>query len=114
MSIEMRPVTPEEFDTFVSEYERTGFRGGLNWYRNFERNWLWDESVAGHKVTQPALMVTAGKDPILKPELAAGMEAWVVNLTRGHIEDCGHWTQQERPEEFNRILIDWLHTLPAG
>lgn len=106
-------LSDEELNTFVKEYERTGFRGGLNWYRNFERNWIWDESVAGQKVKQPALMVTAGKDRILVPALASHMEEHVENLTRGHIEDCGHWTQQERPEELNRILIDWLRTLPA-
>ena len=58
-------------------------------------------------------MVTAGKDPVLTPALAAGMEERVPNLSRGHIEECAHWTQQERPDELNGILIDWLSQLPG-
>jgi len=56
-------------------------------------------------------MVTAGKDGVLTPDMADGMECWVPNLTRGHIEQCGHWTQQEEPEKLNRFLIDWLKSL---
>jgi soluble epoxide hydrolase/lipid-phosphate phosphatase len=100
-----------ELMTFVRTYEKTGFRGPLNWYRNHERNWEWGKQTAGDKVLQPALMVTAGKDAILTPEMSDGMEEWVPNLTRGHIEECSHWTQQEAPDELNRILIDWLAAL---
>lgn len=83
----------------------------------------------------PALMVTTGKDQILVPELSKGMEdlvrkpasrrsagyrrtglehclsdlcSQIPDLRRGHIEECGHWTQMERPAETNRILISWL------
>jgi soluble epoxide hydrolase / lipid-phosphate phosphatase len=98
---------------FVHAYEKTGFRGGLNWYRNHGRNWEWGKAVAGKKVEQPALMVTAGKDAVLTPEMSHGMEEWVPNLSRGHIEQCGHWTQQEAPDELNRILINWLDELPG-
>ncbi|KTG05137.1 hypothetical protein cypCar_00040066 [Cyprinus carpio] len=59
-------------------------------------------------IMMPALMVTAGKDPVLLPAFAKGMENLVPNLTRGHIEKCGHWTQMERPAELNKILISWL------
>lgn len=100
-----------ELTYFVNRYEQTGFRGGLNWYRNHDRNWEWGKSVAGAKVEQPALMVTAGKDPVLRPSMTEGMEQWVPNLTRAHIEECGHWTQQEAPDELNRILVDWLASL---
>ena len=68
----------------------------------------------GRKIEQPALMVTAGKDSALTPALADGMEEWVPNLTRAHIENCGHWTQQEHPQQVNRIPIDWLKNLPAS
>ena len=104
-------LTQEDLDYFVREYERTGFRGGLNWYRNVPRNWEWGAKVAGKPVLQPALMVTAGKDGVLTPDMADGMERWVPNLTRGHVEQCGHWTQQEEPEKLNRFLIDWLQSL---
>jgi soluble epoxide hydrolase/lipid-phosphate phosphatase len=59
-------------------------------------------------------MVTAGKDPILTPDLAAGMERWIPQLSRGHIEQCAHWTQQEAPTALNAILVDWLRLLPPS
>ena len=103
----------EELDMFVEAFSRTGFRGALNWYRTSRATWEWGEETKGQKINHPALMVTAGKDPVLTPALSAGMEDRVPNLTRGHIEDCAHWTQQERPQELNRILLDWLASLPA-
>ncbi|KAA0711573.1 Bifunctional epoxide hydrolase 2 [Triplophysa tibetana] len=93
---------------YVQQYSKSGFRGPLNWYRNGERNWRWMCSRPRGKIMMPALMVTAGKDPILLPVFAKGMEMLVPNLSRGHIEECGHWTQMERPAEVNKILISWL------
>lgn len=106
-------LTQEELDTFVEVYSRTGFRGGLNWYRNQRASWEWAQTAADRVIECPALMVTAGKDPVLTPERAAHMESLIPHLQRGHIENCGHWTQQEHPEELNRILLDWLATLPS-
>lgn len=93
---------------YVQQFTKSGFRGPLNWYRNRERNWRWMCSRPRGKIMMPALMVTAGKDPVLLPAFATGMENLVPNLTRGHIEECGHWTQMERPAELNKILISWL------
>ncbi|KTG03771.1 hypothetical protein cypCar_00032718 [Cyprinus carpio] len=109
---------------YVQQFTKSGFRGPLNWYRNGEKNWLWmcsrprgkasvltmkiDADELIDAIMMPALMVTAGKDPVLLPAFAAGMENLVPNLTRGHIEECGHWTQIERPTELNKILISWL------
>ncbi|MCP5433837.1 MAG: alpha/beta hydrolase, partial [Alphaproteobacteria bacterium] len=90
-------------------YKASGFRGGINWYRNFTRNWRLTETVP-QTIPHPALMVTAGRDVVLSPALSHGMESFVPNLARGHIEDSGHWTQQEYPDETSRILIDWLRT----
>ncbi len=104
-------LTEEELQVFVTAFERTGFRGGLNWYRNAQSSWEWGEETKGQIVERPSLMVTAGKDPVLTPELAAGMEQFVPQLSRGHIEQCAHWTQQERPDELNKILVDWLMSL---
>jgi soluble epoxide hydrolase / lipid-phosphate phosphatase len=106
-------LTQEELDVFVEAFKKTGFRGALNWYRNQQAGWEWGEETKGQGIGQPALMVTAGKDPVLTPALSQGMEALIPNLTRGHIEDCAHWTQQERPDELNRILLEWLKALPA-
>jgi len=104
-------LTEDDLNVFVRAYEQTGFRGGLNWYRKHGRNWEWGATVDGQDITQPALMVTAGKDGVLLPSMSEGMEDFIPNLSRGHIEDCGHWTQQEEPEELNRILVGWLQTL---
>jgi pimeloyl-ACP methyl ester carboxylesterase len=87
------------FPKCSSTFTTTGFRGGLNWYRNFDRNWELTSYLKDAKVTQPALMITAELDPVLRPEMAAGMPAWVPNLRRAHmITDSGHWTQQEKPD----------------
>lgn len=105
-------LTQEELDVFVDAFTRTGFRGGLNWYRNSRATWEWGQQVKDRKIECPALMVTAENDPVLTPAMSQGMEAVIPNLTRGHIENCAHWTQQERPQELNTILLDWLATLP--
>ena len=66
----------------------------------------------GAKVLQPALMISAELDPVLRPELTVGMEHWVPNLRATHtLADCGHWTQQEKPAEVNRLLIEFLRGL---
>ena len=107
-------LTPDDFEVYATTFARTGFRGGLNWYRNFDYNWESTAYLVGAKVGQPALMITAELDPVLRPEMAAGMHAWVPNLRATHrIEDCGHWTQQEKPAQVNRLLIDFLRDLQA-
>ncbi|XP_062303243.1 bifunctional epoxide hydrolase 2 [Osmerus eperlanus] len=93
---------------YVTEYKKNGFRGPLNWYRNVEKNWAWLCSRPRTQLLMPALMVTTGKDPVLLPVFSKGMENMIPNLTRGHIEECGHWTQIEKPAQLNKILISWL------
>jgi pimeloyl-ACP methyl ester carboxylesterase len=100
-------LTDEEFEAFVETFERTGFTGGINWYRNFTRNWHAAEHVE-HRVRQPSLMVMAEKDAVLPPSSADGMEAICDDLEKVLIEGSGHWTQQEKPEEVNRALLAWL------
>ena len=106
-------LTAADLETYADAFRRTGFRGGLNWYRNDRVNWEWGEEARDARITCPALMVTAGRDPVLTPALSAGMERVIPQLQRGHIEACGHWTQQECPEELNRLLCDWLTELSA-
>ncbi|KAM4042678.1 bifunctional epoxide hydrolase 2 isoform 1-T1 [Anomaloglossus baeobatrachus] len=101
-------LSESELQYYVSQFKKSGFRGPLNWYRNMDRSWEW--AVKGHnwKILVPALMVTAEKDAVLLPVMTTGMEKKIPNLTRGHIEDCGHWTQIEKPAAVNEILIKWL------
>jgi pimeloyl-ACP methyl ester carboxylesterase len=101
-------LTDEEMAFFVDSFKRTGFTGGINWYRNFTRNWLACEHVE-QKVTQPALMIMAELDAVLPPALANGMEEFVPDLEKVLIEGSGHWTQQEKPAEVNAALLDWLN-----
>ena len=100
-------LTPEELDVYHKAFARTGFTGGINWYRNFTRNWQTTEGVE-QKVNVPCLMVMAANDVVLRPSLADGMEAYVPDLEKHLIKDCGHWTQAEKPDELNRVITSWL------
>jgi soluble epoxide hydrolase / lipid-phosphate phosphatase len=104
-------LTDEDFEVFVRAFKKTGFRGGLNWYRNFDRNW--EESAnLRQRVEQPALMITAELDVVLRPEMAEGMQAWVPNLRKTVlIKGSGHWTQQEKPAEVNAAMLEFLADL---
>lgn len=108
-------LSPEELDYFVDAFERTGFTGGINWYRNIDRNWREaKERQLEYRIEVPCLYIGAEDDVVLPPSSADGMERFVPDLEKATIADCGHWTQQERPEELNRIAIDWLRRkLPA-
>ena len=97
-----------ELDVYVDAFTRTGFTGGLNWYRNFDRNWELTPEQEGARIDVPCLMVTAEWDPVLTPAMADGMGPAVADLETHMIERCGHWTQQEHPEELNRLMLDWL------
>jgi pimeloyl-ACP methyl ester carboxylesterase len=100
-------LSPPAMDFFVNTYTKTGFTGGINWYRNIDRNWELTKDVA-YKVNVPCLYVGAENDVVLPPSSAAGMESMIPDLAKTTIADCGHWTQQEKPAEFNRAIIDWL------
>jgi pimeloyl-ACP methyl ester carboxylesterase len=100
-------LSPEELAVYVETFEKTGFTGGINWYRNIDRNWELTKDVE-YKIDVPCLYVGAENDVVLPPSSANGMERFIPDLEKVTIEDCGHWTQQDKPEELNRILIDWL------
>jgi pimeloyl-ACP methyl ester carboxylesterase len=106
-------LTAEDFEVFVRAFERTGFRGGLNWYRCIDRNWE-ESAQLEQRVTHAALMITAEHDPVLRPSLCNGMEAFVPNLRKTIlIKGAGHWTQQEKPAEVNAALLEFLADLKA-
>jgi pimeloyl-ACP methyl ester carboxylesterase len=97
----------EELDYYTRAFEKSGFEGGINWYRNFTRNWQLTEGQA-EKIGVPCLMISAADDIVLRPELTIGMEQYVPDLEKHVIADCGHWTQSEKPDELNRLMVDWL------
>ena len=72
-------LSAEDLDYYVAQYQRSGFRGPLNWYRNIDRNW--EESAnLPQQVDHPALMITAELDIVLRPQMAEGMKTWVPDL----------------------------------
>ena len=102
-----RPIlSTEEKQVFVDTITKSGFTGGINWYRNWTRNW---EHAAGldHTVRVPALMIMAENDAVLPPSAADGMEKLVPDLEKYLVRGSGHWTQQEKPEEVSARLIEW-------
>lgn len=109
-----RPATPrwfsdEDLAVYVESYERTGFTGGLNWYRNIDRSWQLTEPYGDRRIEQPALFVTGSRDPVARFMPAAAMTGHVTDLREiVTIEGAGHWVQQERPEEVNAALLRFL------
>ncbi|MEN3289398.1 MAG: hypothetical protein V7634_3698, partial [Bradyrhizobium sp.] len=109
-------LTQADLDFYVGEFERTGFRGGLNWYRNVDKNWELLASLGGAKVTVPALYIVGDRDLILAFQ---GMDKVVANLAslvpelraKVILPGCGHWTQQERAPEVNAAMIGFLRQL---
>ena len=109
-------LTEADVDFYTAEYSRTGFRGGLNWYRNIDRNWELTAPFAGKTVDVPALYVAGERDLVVS---FPGMDQLIPNLTRFvpklrqtiMLPDCGHWTQQERSAEVNAAMIDFLKSL---
>ncbi len=109
-------LTPADLDFYTGEFARTGFRGGLNWYRNIDRNWELLAPFAGARVTVPALYVAGDRDLVLA---FPGAKDLVANLTRFvpalrqtiMLPGCGHWTQQERPEAVNAAMLEFLRSL---
>ncbi len=101
-------LSADEMAFFVETFQRTGFTGGINWYRNFTRNWQSAEGIAD-KVTVPCLMIMAEMDAVLPPSAADGMEAYVADLEKALVKGSGHWTQQEKPEAVNSLIIDWMN-----
>jgi pimeloyl-ACP methyl ester carboxylesterase len=101
---------------YVAEFQRTGFRGGLNWYRNLDRTWELLAAFRGAKIQQPALYIVGDRDLVIqtRKESVERLPAVVPNLRKlVMLPGCGHWTQQERPKEVNAELIAFLKGLPG-
>jgi pimeloyl-ACP methyl ester carboxylesterase len=106
-----------DVDFYAGEFKRSGFRGGLNYYRNIDRNWELTAAFAGVKVTVPALYVAGDRDMVVSfpgtAELLANLKQFVPALRDIQmLPGCGHWTQQERPGEVSTAIIDFVRGLP--
>ncbi len=100
-------LTDDERDYYVAAFERSGFTNPINWYRNWSRNWQALEGV-NQVIDIPTLFIGAVDDVVIAPEHVEAMRALVTDLTVEMLAPCGHWTQQERPDDVNRLIIDWL------
>jgi pimeloyl-ACP methyl ester carboxylesterase len=105
-------LAPDELDHYIAEFTRTGFTGGINWYRNLDRNWELTAHLAGAKVEAPALFVGGSSDPVLLMTPPAVMDGWVPDL-RGTVlvDGAGHWVQQERADEVNAALVGFVEAV---
>ena len=100
-------MSDRELAVFVSSFESTGFTGSINWYRNLDRNWHLLADV-NPIIQQPTLMIYGDQDAVAKPE---NLRDFVPNVEEVTLE-CGHWIQQEKPEETNQAILEWLS--PGG
>ena len=99
-------LSDKELDYYAAGFEQSGFTGPINWYRNWTHNW---EQLRGveQQIDIPTLFLGATNDVLIGLQHIEGMKPLVNDLTI-HMLECGHWTQQERPDEVNELLIDWL------
>ncbi|UNB99297.1 alpha/beta hydrolase [Mycolicibacterium boenickei] len=105
-------ISADEFEHYVAAFSETGFTGPLNWYRNFDRNWELTENTPAPTITVPVLFLAGTADPVLGftprdrvHHVATGDYREVL------IDGAGHWLQQERPDEVNTALLEFLETL---
>lgn len=105
-------LTQAELDHYVAEFRRTGFTGGLNWYRNLDRNWETTPQLAGATVTCPSLFVGGARDPVvLMTPPVVGHPALGDHRGDVLVEEAGHWVQQEAPGAVNAALLEFLGSL---
>ncbi|WP_367669714.1 alpha/beta fold hydrolase [Streptomyces sp. DT2A-34] len=106
-------LTEDDLDVLTESFSK-GFTGALNWYRNLDRNWELTAPWHGAVVTPPALYIYGDRDLVPAfpgtPEFIESLPARMPNLWREPLElaGCGHWTQQERPDEVNAALVEFL------
>lgn len=108
---QMRWLSDIDFQYYLSEFERSGLTGGFNRYRNIERDWTELAPWRHAPITVPALFIGGDKDgPTRLGEGAiARFSTTLPRLTRSEILlDCGHWTQQEKPNEVNELLLEFV------
>jgi pimeloyl-ACP methyl ester carboxylesterase len=106
-------LTSEDIDVFVTEFRDAGFTGPLNWYRNIDRNWELTAAWHHAPVTVPALFIAGDRDLVIGArqtlpqlrEVAPGLRDAIV------LPGCGHWTQQERPDEVSEAMISFIREL---
>ncbi|MCV6972853.1 alpha/beta fold hydrolase [Mycobacterium bohemicum] len=105
-------ISQAELEHYVDEFSRTGFTGGLNWYRNLDRNWETTAELTDAKIAVPSLFMAGTADPV-SGFTRADRAAEVISgpYRQVMIDGAGHWLQQERPDEVNALLLEFLNGL---
>jgi pimeloyl-ACP methyl ester carboxylesterase len=104
-------LTEEDLVVFAKAFEESGFTGGLNWYRNLDRDRELLAFLAHSKIEQPSVFLAGSEDAVITMYRAAldGLEETIPHLrTKVLLPGAGHWVQQETPAEVNRLLLDFL------
>jgi pimeloyl-ACP methyl ester carboxylesterase len=109
-------LAPADLDKFVRAFSISGFLGGLNYYRNLDRNWEVQSALEGLLVEVPALYLVGERDTGLAMpgmhEIIGGMPQIVPKLSASRVvPQAGHWLQQEAPDFVNAALIEFLREL---
>lgn len=100
-------ISPQDIQVYVDAYRKSGFRGGINLYRNIDRNWEIMRNI-DPTIAAPALWVGGEFDLFLPPEGADAMDEIAPDLEKHVLSGCGHWLTWEKPDELNAILLEWL------
>jgi pimeloyl-ACP methyl ester carboxylesterase len=106
-------LSEEDIAHYARVFERTGFRGGLNWYRNLDRNWALTAPWQDAKIAQPSLFIAGSRDGVIAGPIGEArlkeMDGLLSDL-RGKVilDGAGHWIQQERADEVNDALLAFL------
>ncbi|HLT15949.1 MAG TPA: alpha/beta hydrolase [Acidimicrobiales bacterium] len=102
-------LSQEELDVYIAEFTRTGFTGGISWYRNLHRNWETTPQLDGRVLEMPAAFLTGALDPVNLMSPAGLMDGYVQDLRFSRVVDgAGHWVQQEKPAEVNAAILELL------
>ncbi|WP_245789493.1 alpha/beta hydrolase [Streptosporangium canum] len=107
----------DDLEVYTGEFERTGMTGALNRYRNMDRDWKDLADFNGAPIKQPSLFIGGSLDASTTwmADAINAYPATLPGLVSSHLLDgCGHWIQQERPEEVNQLLTEWLTALPIA
>jgi pimeloyl-ACP methyl ester carboxylesterase len=109
-------LTQADLDYYVEEFKGTGFRGGINYYRNFHRNWETTPQLADARITAPVLFIAGEKDSVIRGATADALTASMKTAVPGLREvkllpGAGHWVQQERASDVNAAILEFLQTL---
>ncbi len=109
-------LSQQDLDYVVTQFENAGFRGGINYYRNFHRNWEITEHLQGAMIKIPVLFIAGSRDIVIA---GADKERLTATISRAAedlrdvviIPDIGHWVQQEAPDQTNAAMLDFLNAL---